>query len=162
MVVAPAKTIYLLDTNVLIGLSLWKPMSLKLNDIFWTEFTEALKQGAWILLDVVADEVKFDTELVAWCKEQKKNKLITELDDDSRDRAVEINKLYPMIDQTTFKSEVDTFIIAYAEANSFGIFSRESPRVGGAGLYKIPDVCDSLHIKRLSKPKAFLKEIGFN
>jgi hypothetical protein len=161
MVAVPVKTIYLLDTNVLIGLSLWKPMSLRLNDIFWASFTKALEQGDWILLDVVINEVKFDTELLAWCKEQKKNKLITELDDDSRARAVEINEVYPMIDQYTFKSEVDTFIIAYAEANSFGIFSRESPRVG-SGLYKIPDVCSILNIKRLSKPKAFLKEIGFN
>jgi len=161
MVAVPAKTIYLLDTNILIGFSLWKPMSLKLNDIFWTELTKSLEQGNWILLDVVANEVTSDKDLIAWCKEQKKNKLITELDDDSRDRAVEINKLYPMINQTTFKSEVDTFIIAYAEANSFGIFSRESPRVG-SGLYKIPDVCDILGIARLSKPKAFLKEIGFN
>ena len=151
-----------MDTNVLIGLSLWKPISLKLNDVFWTEFTKYLERGDWILLDVVVNEVKFDKDLIAWCKEQKKNKLITELDDQSRDRAVEINKIYPMINQTTFKSEVDTFIVAYAEANFFGIFSRESPRVGSDGLYKIPDVCKVLQIKRLSKPKAFFKEIGFN
>ncbi len=67
-----------------------------------------------------------------------------------------------MINQTTFKSTVDTYLVAYAEANSIGIFSRESRRRDPKDLYKIPDVCQLLGVKRLSKPKAFLKAIGFN
>jgi hypothetical protein len=162
MVNNPTKIKYLLDTNVLIGFSLWKPISLKLNDVFWAEFSNALEKDKWVLLDVVANEVKFDKDLMKWCKEQAKKGLVKKIDDVNRNRAVVINNQYNMIDQSTYKSTVDTYLIAYAEANNLGIFSRESPRIKPTDLYKIPDVCQILNISRLSKPKAFLKEIGFN
>ncbi|MEI7498035.1 MAG: DUF4411 family protein [Candidatus Falkowbacteria bacterium] len=164
MINNPTKTKYLLDTNILIGFSLWKPIILKINEAFWSEFSDALKKDKWILLDVVVGEIQngFDADLKKWCKEQVKNNLVKKISDDNRSRAVEINNTYPMIDQSTFKSTVDTYLIAYAEANNIGIFSRESQRVKPTDLYKIPDVCSVLNIKRLSKPKAFLKEIGFD
>ncbi len=153
---------YLLDTNILIGFSLWKPIALKLNENFWLQFSDALKNDEWVLLDVVVNEVKGDKDLIKWCKEQKKNGLIKRINDDNRNRAVKINNQYTMIDQTTGKSTVDTYLVAYAETNNLGIFSRESQRINQTYLYKIPDVCKELGIKRLSKPKAFLREIGFN
>lgn len=162
MVNNPTKIKYLLDTNVLIGFSLWKPISLKLNDVFWLEFSNALEKDKWVLLDVVAKEVKFDKDLIKWCKEQTKKGLVKKIDDVNRNRAVEINNQYNMIDQSTYKSTVDTYLIAYAEANNLGIFSRESPRIKPTDLYKIPDVCQALSISRINKPKVFLKEIGFN
>lgn len=67
-----------------------------------------------------------------------------------------------MIDATSGKSEVDTYLIAYAEANNLGIFSRESRRENSRTLYKIPDVCDILNIKHIHSPRFFLEEIGFN
>jgi hypothetical protein len=155
-------TKYLVDTNVLIGFSLWKPISLNFNSIFWSKFSDALKNGEWVLLDVVANEVQYDTDLVKWCKEQKKNGLVTKIEDENRSRAVEINDQYKMIDGATGKSEVDTYLIAYAEANNIGIFSRESFRKNAGELYKIPDVCQLLNIKRTNKPKTFLRAIGFN
>ena len=114
------------------------------------------------MLDVVANEVQYDTDLVKWCKEQKKNGLVTKIEDENRGRAVEINDQYKMIDGATGKSEVDTYLIAYAEANNIGIFSRESFRKNTSDLYKIPDVCQLLNIKRTNKPKTFLRAIGFN
>lgn len=162
MTVDLTKTKYLVDTNVLIGFSLWKPISLNLNKEFWSKFSGTLASGEWVLLDVVANEVRYDNDLIKWCNEQKRNGLFTKINDDNKNRAVEINNQYKMIDGSTGKSEVDTYLIAYAEASNLGIFSRESPRKDPAELFKIPDVCQILNIKRINKPKIFLKEIGFN
>jgi hypothetical protein len=68
-----AKIKYLLDTNVLIEFSVWKPISLNLNKDFWTGFETALRKNDWILLDVVAGEVKYDNDLIGWINNQKKN-----------------------------------------------------------------------------------------
>lgn len=164
MAVNPTKIKYLLDTNILIGFSLWKPMSLSFNDSFWSKLSATLASNEWILVDAVVDEVNngYDKELKKWCKEQKKNGFVDKITDDDRERAVEINNTYPMIDQSSGNSTVDTYLIAYAERNGCGIFSRESHMLNGAKLHKIPDVCNKLRISRISKPKAFLKEIGFN
>lgn len=162
MITSSTKIKYLIDTNVLIGFSLWKPISLKLNSDFWLELSNTLKNGEWILLDVIANEVQYDPDLVKWCKEQKKNGLVTKIEDAHRDRAVELNDQYKMIDGDTGKSEADTYLLAYAEDKSLGIFSRESHRKNSTDLYKIPDVCHLLGIKSTNKPKTFLKEIGFN
>jgi len=157
-----AKIKYLLDTNVLIEFSVWKPISLNLNKDFWTGFETALRKNDWILLDVVAGEVKYDNDLIGWINNQKKNGLVEKIKTDDRDRAAEINNSYKMIDEITFKSTVDTYLIAYAEANNLGIFTRENHRKNMAELYKIPDVCDLLKIKHIKRPKIFLQEIGFN
>ena len=164
MVNNPGKNKYLLDSNILIGFSLWKPMSLQLNNSFWIQFSESLGRGDWILLDVVVNEVNngYDSELKKWCKQQTTNNYIQKISSDNRNRGIDINNAYPMIDQYSQKSTVDTYLVAYAEENNLGIFSREAPRRNSNDLYKIPDVCDILKIKRLRKPKAFLKEIGFN
>jgi hypothetical protein len=160
--VNPIKTKYLVDTNILIGFSHWKPMSLTFNNQFWSEMEEALANKEWVLVDAVVDEVIYDIDLKKWCKEQVKKGLVDKITDDDRMRAVEINNQYKMIDQASGNSTVDTYLLAYAERNGYGIFSQESPRVNTAGLYKIPDVCDKLQISRIRKPKVFLKEIGFN
>jgi hypothetical protein len=152
--------IFLVDTNVLIGFSLWTPISL--NGGFWNKLEEALKNGKWVLLDVVADEIKrFNPELFKWCKKQESNGLVKKINDNDRYRAIEINEQYKMIDEVTGKSTVDTYLIAYAEANNLGIFSREKSRVNADDLYKIPDVCSLLKIERISQPIVFLKKIGF-
>ena len=118
--------------------------------------------GRWVLLDVIYREVKFDRDLLKWCKEQNKKGLVTNIDDGIRNQAININNNYEMIDPLTFKSEADTFLLAFAKINGLGIFSRESKRTKERDLYKIPDVCDIFKIRHTSKPKVFLKEIGFN
>ncbi|MBU4338375.1 DUF4411 family protein [Patescibacteria group bacterium] len=162
MVNNPVKTKYLLDTNILMGFSLWKPITLKLNDVFWSEFSDALEKDKWVLLNIIVDEIKYDKDLLKWCKKQVQKGIVKEIDDVDRSRAVGINNKYNMINQSTFKSTADTYLIAYAEANKLGIFSRESPRIKPTDLYKIPDVCKILNIHNLRTPKTFLKEIGFN
>ena len=129
-----AKIKYLLDTNVLIEFSVWKPISLNLNKDFWTGFETALRKNDWILLDVVAGEVKYDNDLIGWINNQKKNGLVEKIKTDDRNRAAEINNSYKMIDEITFKSTVDTYLIAYAEANNLGIFTRENHRKNMAEL----------------------------
>ncbi|MCK5027320.1 MAG: DUF4411 family protein [Candidatus Pacebacteria bacterium] len=153
------KTKYILDTNILIGFAVWCPISL--NKSFWDKLAQSLSDGDWILLDVVVDEVLYNMELQKWCKEQERRDLVKSVSDEDKERAVEINDVYEMIDEETQNSTVDTYIIAYAEANKLGIFSQESPRRMSNNLYKIPDVCDELKIKRIKKPVVFLKGIGF-
>lgn len=158
-----AKIKYLLDTNVLIGFSLWKPISLNLNKDFWFKLGESLKNDDWTLLDVVVGEIRGgDYDLINWLNLQKRNGLVKAIDTNNKNRAVEINNNYKMIDEIIFKSTVDTYLIAYAEANNLGIFTREGNRKSQNELYKIPDVCDLLKIKHIKKPKIFLHEIGFN
>ena len=150
---------YLVDTNVLIGFSLWTPILL--NGGFWEKLEKSLEDGKWVLLDVVIKEIKYNPELVRWCKKQEKKGLVQKICEDNKYRAIEINNRYKMIDEVTQKSTVDTYLIAYAEANNLGIFSRESPRANPADLYKIPDVCKELNISRIKQPMVFLKSIGF-
>jgi len=69
--------IYLPDTNVLIGFSLWLPITL--HDVFWAKFAESLERGEWILLDVVVKEIKYNPDLQKWCKDQEKKGLVKAL-----------------------------------------------------------------------------------
>lgn len=159
MTTPPVSKVYLPDTNIIIGFSFWLPVSM--HKVFWTKLTESLERGEWIFLDVVMKEIKYNPELEKWCRDQENKGLVTILDDKYRDRGVEINNLYKMIDAVTGKSTVDTYIIAYAEANKLVLFSREGHMKPGDDLYKIPDVCDALGVERIAKPKVFLKAIGF-
>lgn len=79
----------------------------------------------------------------------------------TKDRGIEINNTYKMIDETTQKSTVDTYLIAYAEENELVVFSREAFRTSNEELYKIPDVCRVLDIQIIRKPIRFLEAIGF-
>lgn len=151
---------YVVDTNFLIGFALWNPF--KFSTDFWDRITELLVEGKWILLDVVADEVKYEPDLKKWIKEQKHNHRVVKIDDDVRNRASEINNKYKMIDEISGKSEADTYIIAYAEINGFSVVSRESPRVNSNDLYKIPDVCKLLNIEHIRRPGTFMKKLDFN
>lgn len=154
------KIMYTLDTNALIGFAVWLPIDL--NKIFWSKLEESLQNGDWALLDVVINEIKFENDgLKKWCEAQKKKSLQKIIDDANRNRAIEINNTYKMIDETTGKSSVDTHLIAYAEAHKLTIFSRESPRMKDTDLYKIPDVCAKLNVRVIKKPREFLEAIGF-
>jgi hypothetical protein len=156
---AQTKKIYLLDTNVLINLYIWLPIHL--NNVFWSKLGECLKNGEWVLLDAVVNEIIYQPELKKWCAEQKRLGLIKAITEDHKNRGVEINNQYPMIDISTSKSTVDTYLIAYAEANKLVIFSRESPRKKSTDLFKIPDVCTLLKVERIKEPKVFLETLCF-
>ncbi len=151
---------YIMDANILIGFSLWTPIAL--NGGFWNKLEQALEEDKWILLDVVVDEIKrHNIELKKWCERQQRKGLVVEISKEEKYRGIEINNQYEMIDQTSFNSTVDTYIIAHAEANGLGVFSRESNRANSNSLYKIPDVCHELKIDNIRQPLAFLKRIGF-
>ncbi len=88
MMNTPAKIKYLLDANVLIGFSLWKPIALNLNKDFWSKFRDALARGEWVLLDVVVKEIKYDRDLMKWCQEQDKKGLVKKISDNDKSRGV--------------------------------------------------------------------------
>ncbi len=150
---------FILDTNMLIGFSFWIPINL--NNFFWTKFSEYLKNAEWILLDTVVNEITHKGNLQNWCKEQKRIGTVCILGDEHRSRGVEINNAYKMIDETTLRSTVDTYIIAYAEANKLTVLSREANRETQNDLYKIPDVCTALKIDYVRNPEPFLQAMGF-
>lgn len=162
MINSLTKIKYLLDTNVLIGFHIWKPISLNLNKEFWSKFGEALEKDKWVLLDAVVEEITYENDLKKWCREQGKRGLIKKISNENKTRGVEINNQFKMIDEATQKSTVDTYLIAYAEANNLGVFSRESNRKDSTELYKISDVCGILNIGLVRSPKFFLEDIGFN
>lgn len=153
------KRVYILDTNVLIEFYIWIPISL--NKTFWDGLEEALKEDEWILLDVVVDEIRHTPELEKWCERQKRNGLVKRIEDRNRERAIEINNTYKMIDESNGNSTTDTYIIAYAEENKLSIFSRESFRIKENGLFKILEVCQRLNIVTIKRPVKFLESISF-
>ncbi len=150
---------YLLDTNILFEFSLWLPISL--NKVFWTKLENSLTLAEWVLLDVVVDEVTYPPELKYWCKQQGKKGLIKKITPGNRERAVEINNQYKMINDASGKSTADTYLIAFAEEHKLTVFSREKVRVKDTDLYKIPDVCKILSIKSLRNPEVFLNAIKY-
>jgi hypothetical protein len=150
---------YVMDTNTLIGFSIWIPV--KLNKTFWDKLASSLQEGKWVLLSAVVKEIKYNEPLEEWCKKQKRKNLASELGEDDKNKAIEINNEYPMIDQATYKSTVDTYIIAYAFNHQMGVFSREIRKTDKEKLYKIPDVCRKLNVKYIKKPEDFLESIGF-
>ncbi len=124
MISNPITAEYVIDANTLIGFHTWVPISL--NKIFWNNLEIALQEKKWILLDVVIKEITHPKPLVDWCKKMKSAGLVTNITDDDRDKAIEINNQYPMIDQATHKSTVDTYIIAFSLNNKKAVFSRET------------------------------------
>ena|SRR3989344_1798899 len=151
---------YVMDTNTLIGFSIWNPISL--NKIFWDKLESSLKDGKWVLLDIVHKEITHGGPLKEWCKRQKQNGLVTEISDNDKLSAIEINNNYPMIDQATFNSSGDPYIIAYALNNKVAVFTREIHKTPTEKLHKIPDVCKILNIPVTKKPEDFLESIDFN
>lgn len=159
MSTVPSAKKYVMDTNTLIGFSIWNPITL--NKTFWDCLERALMDGKWVLLDVVVKEITYSGPLKDWCKKQKQRKLVTEISDDDKLSAIEINNNYPMVDMSTFNSEGDTFIVAYALNNGLAIFSREIHKTPTQPLYKIPDVCAKLNIDVTKHPERFLESIGY-
>lgn len=155
-----ARVTYLLDTNILIGLALWHPF--KNSKVFWKKFEEALQRGEWILLDTVVGEIEYEGALKDWCKAQKKLGLVRNLEDSHRERGIAINNMYPMVDEATQKSDNDPYIIAYAEANSLTVFTREGLRKQDDLLHKIPDVCRQLQVPYIRQPEHFMNAIGYS
>ncbi len=154
------KRVYLLDANVLFEFSLWLPMVLQIG--FWKKLEESLKNGDWVLIDVVVEEIRYDNDgLKKWCKDQEKNGLVSTISEENRNRAIEINNSYKIIDETSQNSATDTYILAYAEEHKLTIFTRESYRKSTQHRYKIPDICDALNIKHERLPRVFMNAIGF-
>ncbi len=154
------KEVYLVDTSFLLDFALWIPVDL--NNYFWSHLQSSLENGMWILLDIVKNEIRSKGPLKSWCENQMRKGLVVAIGETDKNRGVVINNTYPMIDQTTGRSETDTYLIAHAEANGLTVVSRESYRENNTELYKIPDVCAALKISLIRQPRAFLERIGFH
>ncbi|MBP9686451.1 MAG: DUF4411 family protein [Candidatus Doudnabacteria bacterium] len=154
-----SEPVYLIDTNILIEFDKWLPIAL--NGVFWSKLEEALKAGQWILLDVVVDEIKYNKDLMNWCKKQQGAGLVTKVSDENRARALEISSQYSIIDPATGNSTVDTYIIAYAEERGLTVFTREARRKSTTDRYKVPDVCTELGVNSIFRPLSFLNSIKY-
>jgi len=100
------------------------------------------------------------SDLKKWCDKQKQGGYVTSVTGEDKLAAAVINNQYPMIDPDTFKSTFDTYIIAHAKANEYGIVSDETRRKTINDLYKIPDVCEKFEIKTTRKPAVFFTAVG--
>lgn len=151
-------TVYIVDANFLINFHKWMPRST--FPAFWQELERTLGEGKWILLDVVVAEVTREGPMKQWCTKQKQAGLITKVTDTDKLAGAEINNEYPMIDVNSGRSTTDTYIIAHARANGYGVVSDESPRINESKPYKIPDVCAALNIPYRRKPAGFYSCMG--
>lgn len=151
--------IFVLDTNILIEMNRWVPLGLCPE--FWHLLAQGLEDKKWVLLDIVVNEVGSPRPLVDWCKKQKDAGYVIEIEDKHRQRGVEINSLHKMIDETSGKSETDTYLIAFAEMTNTVILSREGPKKPSETLFKIPDVCGKLNVSCSREPAEFYRQIGF-
>lgn len=150
---------YIIDTDALVGFYTWQPFKHSRN--FWSKLEAAIREGSVVLLDVVADEITYNSPLKTWVGEQRRNGLVTRIIDEVREKAAEINNRYKMINEETGNSQTDTYIVAYASLNNLKVFSREAPKKPGDNFYKIPDVCDELKIGHTRNPGQFLSHIGY-
>ena len=153
--------VYILDANILMGFDTWMPIELNVNKSFWILLEESLKDKKWILLDAVVDEVRYEGDLKEWCKKQKNAGRMVRLSDDNRNRGIEINDKYPIIDEVTRRSQTDPYIIAYAEENKLKVLSREGPKKLTEKLNKIPDVCRMVGVGCERNLLVFYKHIGY-
>lgn len=151
-------TVYIVDADFLINFHKWMPRSL--FPTFWQELERTLQEGHWILLDVVVKEVTREGPMRHWCRKQEQAGLVAKVTDTDKFAGAEINNRYPMIDVNSGRSTNDTYIIAYAKANGYGVASDESPRIDDSKPYKIPDVCEALKIPRIRKAEVLYKKIG--
>ncbi len=150
-----------LDTNVLIDFAIWLPF--EVNTTFWSVLEKGLEQARWVLLDVVEQEIvgKYDQDLKKWCNEQKKLGLVTAITPANRQRAIEINNQYKMVDDVSGNSAADPYILAFAEAEKITLFSREGKRDNPTKLYKMEEVALLLGIKYTRLPNALYKELNY-
>ena len=160
MSAAPTSGAYLLDTNILIDLSLWHPHGR--FSTFWKIMEATLSTGQWVLLDTVVNEILYDQVLQKWCQAQTAKGFLYQLSSSNKARGVVINNTYPMLDQTTQKSQQDPYIVAFAEEYKLILFTREGYRKKPTDPYKIPDVCKQLGVKFLRQPEKFFSAIGYS
>ncbi|MFA6422210.1 MAG: DUF4411 family protein [Candidatus Buchananbacteria bacterium] len=151
------ETIFVLDTNILIESAYWYPF--EFFPEFWQVMEKLLKEGRWILLDVVEQEIGGPKKLKKWINTQKVNGLVNKITDEVRSLAAEINDQYQIIDG--IKSQADAYIIAFSKINGCTLFTREGHRKMPSDIYKIPDVCDILAIKYIRYVKDFIRSVGF-
>ena len=151
-------TKYIIDTNTIAKFAYWLPLAM--HSDFWNKMENKLHNGEWVLLDCVVGEIKyFGHELNIWMKKQKN--FVTKITQKDFLKAAEINNSYPMIEQSTGRSTVDTYIVAHALNNGLGILSQENSRRLGEKLYKIPDTCSLYNIPCIKRPDTFLKKINY-
>lgn len=153
-------TVYIVDANFLINFHKWIPRST--FPVFWQELERTLKEGKWILLDVVVAEVTREGPMRQWCNKLKQAGLVAKVTDTDKLAGAEINNQHTMIDVNSGRSTNDTYIIAHAKANGYGVASDEAPRINDTKSYKIPDVCEALKIPRIRKAEVFYRQIGIS
>ena len=81
---------YVVDTSILIAFSRWIPI--ELNKSFWDKLESLLKEGRWILLDIVVGEITHGS-IKEWCKKQKVNGLITAITDNDRELGIRLMRI---------------------------------------------------------------------
>ena len=149
--------IYVIDANMLINWSIFNPISH--NKVFWSSLKKFIDKEQIILIKPIAEECRYG-RIKVWVESDAK---ITEISDDVKKRATEINDEYRLItnENGIVKSEADPFLIVYAEIHRCTVLSYESRRKNENDPMKIPDVCAELEIGHTRSTEEMMENLNF-
>jgi Domain of unknown function (DUF4411) len=141
---------YSIDTSALIHG--WRRAYRPKNFGFIGERLDAFIQDGRLRasIEVRRELEKKDDELLAWCKEERRDALFVEIDDECQRRVIGIMQNHPgLVDIAKGRSGADPFVIALAAAArpSMTVVTEENP-----GKQRIPDVCvgENIHCIKLA------------
>ena len=151
---------YVIDTNILIGFSIYSPA--KYYPTFWKWFEDQVTKGRIIILDVVRDECRNQT-IKKWIMRKSIKSCIVKTGDEIKKEGLVIDSEYSLTTEEggVQKSTADPVIIAYAKRHGYTVFSQERNRKPEETQNKIPDVCTELGVPVERWPENVLKELGF-
>ena len=152
---------YVIDANILISFHIFTPEHYHRN--FWNELERQIAGGHIIILDEIANECK-NQALKNWLTALKKQGLITAVNAEIRQLALQLNKKHKMITTDAagrIKSQADIYLLAYAQKHNLSVFSYEGKRRNPQEPPKIPDVCtaEGIHYERIPSP--VMRQLGF-
>ena len=153
---------YVIDANILISFHIFTPGAY--HQKFWNELERQVAAGNITVLEEIANECK-DPFLQTWLAGLKQKGLITKVNNDVRQRALQLNAKHQIvtIDSTgRIKSQADTYLLAYAQKHNLSIFTYESSRRNPQDPPKIPDVCQAEGINYQRFPFPVMRQLAFS
>jgi len=113
----------------------------------WVRLAKWIEKKEAQAIDEVLRELKRkDDALTAWSKKQKN--LFIEVDDAIQLVVADILSKFPrLVESGGSRSGADVFVIALAHIHECTVVTGEKRASSQTGKLKIPDVCDTLHIR---------------
>ncbi len=152
---------YVIDANILISFHIFTPGYYHQN--FWNELERQVARGNIIILEEISNECK-NQFLRKWLNALKKKSLITTVNNEIRQIALQLNAKHKIITTDAagrIKSEADTYLLAYAQKHNLTVFTYEGNRRNPQDHPEIPDVCKAEGINYERMPSPVMRQLGF-